>query len=85
MVNVRADLEYTGFGHRCNGLIARFGPDIHIAKVPTVVPKGALYGAIQLASKRFVLHQSATNGHQSRHFWAAKNQTEPPTVLGVPA
>ena len=81
--------EISVFMHRflrpVQELFARFGPNIHITKVPSMVPRGAHYGAIQLASKRFVLHQSATNGHQTRHLLVLKKQTKTPTVLGFPS
>ena len=78
-------LNSTGFRDRSSEMIRQFLSNIHITKVPSVVPRGAHYGAIQLASKRFVLHQSAMNGHQFGHLLAAQIQTETPTALGFPS
>ncbi len=67
----------------CNETPTGFTPNIRITKVPSVVPRGAHYGAIQLASKRFVLHQSAMNGHQTGHLWVVKKQNGNPDRVGV--
>ena len=48
-------------------LTPRFGPNIHIRKVPSVVQRGAHYGAILLSARCHNLHQSAMNGHQTGH------------------
>ncbi len=65
--------------------MAEISPKSGLKKVPTVVPRGALYGAIQLASKQFSLHQSATKVPQTRHLFAPKRKTETPSDSGFPA
>jgi hypothetical protein len=60
-------------------------PNIHITKVPSVVPRGAVYGAILLSARCHSLHQFASNGHQIRHLSDLKIQTETPTVSGFPS
>ncbi len=75
----------TGIGDRCGGLIVRFGPNIRITKVPSMVPRGAHYGAILLSARCHWMYQFASTMPQIGHLLAAKSQTETPSVLGFPS
>ena len=57
-------------------------PNIRIRKVPSVVPRGALYGAILLSARCHSLHQFASNGHQIGHIGALEKPNGNPNVVG---
>ena len=50
----------SGFYDRDRELTARFCPNIHINKVPSLVPRGATLGAILRSARCHNLHQFAS-------------------------
>ena len=75
----------TRFRDRNRRLMADISPESGLKKVPAVVPRGAVYGAILLSARCHWMYQFASKVPQTGHHFFQKSQTETPTVLGFPA
>lgn len=75
----------TRFRDRNRRLMADISPESGLKKVPAVVPRGAVYGAILLSARCHNLHQLASEIAENGRWSLPKRKTETPHVSGFPA